>query len=80
MTNEELEWQQTTTKIIKAIDELQLTTDREKVIKLAVQYMVYKMCESEEIFNDNLRILDLYASNGKVKKRGKYEIMDKKSR
>ena len=69
MTNEELEWQQTTTKIIKAIDELQLTTDRENVIKLAVQYMVYKMCKSEEIFNDNLRILDLYANNGKVKKK-----------
>jgi len=69
MTNEELEWQQTTTKIIKAINDLEITTDREKVIKLTVQYMVYKMCESEEIFNDNLRILDLYANNGKVKKK-----------
>lgn len=60
----ELEWKSTTDKIIKAIDSLDIKTDREQVIKIAVEYMVSKMCESEEIFNDNLEILDTYAANG----------------
>lgn len=67
MTKQEYEWETTTNKIIKAIDDLKLTTDREEVIKIAVEYMVIKMCESEEIFNDNLEMLDRYASNGIVK-------------
>lgn len=63
----ELEWEVTTNKIIKAIDDLKLATNREEVIKIAVEYMVIKMCENEEIFNDNLEMLDKYASNGIVK-------------
>lgn len=64
----ELEWKSTTDKIIKAIDELKVTTDREEVIKIAVEYMLYKMCETEEIFNDNLKILDEFSNNGLRKK------------
>lgn len=60
----ELEWKSTTDKIIKAIDSLSIETDREQLIKIAVEYMIIKMCESEEIFNNNLEILNKYAENG----------------
>lgn len=65
----ELEWKSTTDKIIKAVDELKLATDREEVIKITIEYMLIKMCESEEIFNDNLGILDREASNGLAKRK-----------
>ncbi len=63
----ELEWKSTTDKIIKAIYDLKVATDREEVIKIAVEYMLIKMCESEEIFNDNLEILDRKSQNGLIK-------------
>lgn len=67
MDNEEI-WQQTISKIIKAIDSLELANDKENIIKITVEYMLIKMCESEEIFTDNLLILDRYASNGIIRK------------
>ena len=72
----ELEWKSTTDKIIKAVDSLGIETDREKMIKIAVEYVLIKMCESEEIFNNDIEILDEYAINGrkhqKVKSLGSF--------
>ena len=67
MSNEEV-WQQTTNKIIKTIDNLELEDEKENIIKICVEYMLVKMCENEQIFNENLLILDRYASNGKSKR------------
>lgn len=68
MSKEE-EWDIAITKIIKAISDLQMANDREEVIKIAVQYMVYKMCQTEEIFNDNLRLLDEHIGHQLTKKK-----------
>lgn len=67
MENEEI-WQNTTSKIIKTIDSLEVDNEKENFIKVSIEYLLIKMCESEEIFNDNLLILDRYASNGIAKK------------
>lgn len=58
------DFEKITTKILKAIKEIKTETKNEELSKIAIQYMVLKMCESEKTFNDNLRILDLYADNG----------------
>ena len=58
------DFEKATTKILKAIKEIKTETKNEELSKIAIQYMVLKMCESEKTFNDNLRILDLYAENG----------------
>ena len=68
--NKEQEWDIAITKIIKAISDLKMANDREEVIKIAVQYMVYKMCQTEEIFNDNLRLLDEHIGHQLVKRKG----------
>lgn len=65
----ELEWKSTTDKIIKAVDSLDISSDREQTIKIIVEYVLIKMCESEEIFNNNIEILDQYAINGIKHKR-----------
>ena len=67
MKNEEI-WQNTTSKIIKTIDSLEVNNEKENFIKISIEYMLIKMCESEEIFKDNLIILDRYASNGSIRK------------
>lgn len=58
------DFEKATTKILKAIKEIKTESKSEELSKLAIQYMILKMCENEKIFNDNLRILDLYAENG----------------
>jgi len=58
------DFEKMTTKILKAIKEIKTETKNEELSKIAIQYMVLKMCESEKTFNDNLRILNLYADNG----------------
>lgn len=63
------DFEKATTKILKAISEIKTETKNEELSKLAIQYMVLKMCENEKTFNDNLRILDLYADNGINKKK-----------
>ena len=63
------DFEKATTKILKAINEIKTESKNEELSKLAIQYMILKMCESEKIFNDNLRILDLYADNGINKKK-----------
>lgn len=52
------DWEKFTTKIIKAIIDIEPKTDREKIIKLAVLMYMYKSFESEETFNDNCEILN----------------------
>ena len=63
------DFEKATTKILKAIKEIKTETKNEEFSKLAIQYMIVKMCESEKTFNDNLRILDLYSENGINKKK-----------
>ena len=63
------DFEKATAKILKAIKEIKTESKNEELSKLAIQYMVLKMCESEKTFNDNLRILDLYAENGINKKK-----------
>ena len=58
------DFEKATAKILKAIKEIKTESKNEELSKLAIQYMVLKMCESEKTFNDNLRILDTYAANG----------------
>lgn len=52
-------------KIIKAISEVETEDIDEMVVKGAILNAVCKMTENEKILNDDLRVLDLYASNGK---------------
>ena len=63
------DFEKATAKILKAIKEIKTETKNEELSKIAIQYMIVKMCENEKIFNDNLRILDLYAENGINKKK-----------
>ena len=63
------DFEKATTKILKAIKEIKTETKNEELSKIAIQYMIVKMCENERLFNDNLRILDLYAENGINKKK-----------
>ena len=47
-----------TTKIIKAIDKIEPTNQREMIIKMAVMIYLYKSLQSEETFNNNCEILN----------------------
>lgn len=69
--NEEQEWDIAITKIIKAISDLKMANNNEEKIKMSIQYVILKMTETEEIFDNNLRILDRYSENGfsKIKKK-----------
>ena len=51
-------------KVIKAINEIEPGNSKEDIHKKCITYMIIKMCENEEIFNNNLLILDKYARNG----------------
>lgn len=51
-------------KVIKAIKEIEVDTKLEDVHKKCIIYFILKACENEEIFSDNLLILDKQASNG----------------
>ena len=57
-------------KIIKAIYDVPTDNTEEMVVKGAVLNAVFKMTESEQILNDDLRILDIHSENGikKLKK------------
>lgn len=52
------DWEIQTTRIMKAIEELETDNPRQQVIKLAVMVYLYKSLESEETFNNNCEILD----------------------
>ena len=52
------DWEIETTRIIKALEELETDNPRQQVIKLAVMVYLYKSLESEETFNNNCEILD----------------------
>lgn len=57
-------------KIIKAISEVETEDIDEMVVKGAILNVVCKMTENEQILNDDLYILDMYAENGmKLNKR-----------
>lgn len=57
-------------KIIKAISEVKTEDIDEMVVKGAILNAVCKMTENEQILNDDLYILDMYAENGmKLNKR-----------
>lgn len=51
-------------KIIKAIKEIYPENSKEDIHKKCILYMIMKMCENEEIFNNNLYLLDKEAENG----------------
>lgn len=51
-------------KIIKAIEEIYPENSKEDIHKKCILYMIMKMCENEEIFNNNLYLLDKEAENG----------------
>ena len=51
-------------KVIKAINEIEPDTKLEDVHKKCIIYFILKACENEEIFSDNLLILDKQAING----------------
>lgn len=64
------EWEDITTKIMKAIDNVETTTKREQIIKLAIMMYLYKSLESEETFNNNCEILNsVDYEDIKIKKR-----------
>lgn len=52
-------------KIVKAIYDVPTDNVEEMVVKGTIINAVLKMTDSEQILNDDLRVLDLYASNGK---------------
>lgn len=51
-------------KVIKAIELIEPDNSAEDIHKKCIAYMIIKMCESEDIFNDNLLLLDKESSNG----------------
>lgn len=62
--NMETDWDTAVIKICNAVSNTQMSSQEEEIAKMKIQYMIFKMCESEEIFNSNLMILDQYAVNG----------------
>ena len=62
--NMNTDWDTAVIKILNAISNLQMASKEEEMVKMSIQYMIFKMCESEEIFNNNIEILDQYAVNG----------------
>ena len=52
------------TKVIKAIKEIEPDLPKEDIHKKCITYMIIKMCENEDIFNQNLYLLDKEAQNG----------------
>lgn len=51
-------------KVIKAINEIEPDTPKKDLHKKCITYMIIKMCENEEIFNNNLLLLDKESTNG----------------
>ena len=51
-------------KVIKAINEIEPGNSKEDIHKKCITYMIIKMCENEDIFNQNLYLLDKEAENG----------------
>ena len=51
-------------RAIKAIKDITPMNQREDIYKMTLIYAICKLCETEEIFNDNLRLLDRQAENG----------------
>lgn len=51
-------------KIIKVINEIEPTNSKEDIHKKCITYMIIKMCETEEIFKNNLLLLDRESENG----------------
>lgn len=56
----ELEWLKVTSKIIKAVNNVETTSTREEIIKLAVVMFLNKMLENEEEFNDDIELIRKY--------------------
>lgn len=54
----EEEWNTMSAKILKAVESIETTNQRESIIKMAVMVYLYKSLESEEVFNNNCEILD----------------------
>lgn len=52
------------TKILKAIDNVEVSSKEEQLLKLEVEMLIIKMYESDKIHEENLKILDEYAENG----------------
>ena len=53
-------------KVIIAIQEINPSSKKEDIHKQCLIYFIMKACENEEIFLDNLCILDKYSQNGVV--------------
>lgn len=51
-------------KVIKAIELIEPDTPKEDIHKKCIEYMIIKMCENEDIFNNNLLLLDRESENG----------------
>ena len=51
-------------KIIKVINEIEPANSKEDIHKKCITYMIIKMCETEDIFNNNLLLLDKESTNG----------------
>ena len=61
------EWEDITKKILDAISEIKTENTREEVIKISVWMYLYKSLESEEIFNDNIEILNNKHNKTKIR-------------
>lgn len=51
-------------KVIKAINEIAPENSKEDIHKKCILYVLFKLCENEEIFNENLYLLDKSSQNG----------------
>ena len=51
-------------EIVKAINGIETINENEKLYKEKILYVLIKLCETEDIFNNNLLILDKESTNG----------------
>lgn len=52
------------TKVLEAIDSIETTSKLEAHELASLEYIIAKFCENEEIFKENLKILDKHSNNG----------------
>ena len=61
-------WNEFTTKIIKAVCDVPTVSDDEDIMKLTIITYLYKSLESEDIFEENLITLDQHDKEKKLNK------------
>ena len=60
----EIDFKNTVDKIFKAINEIETANKEETLHKEKILYVLLKLCETEEILNENILILDKESTNG----------------